>query len=132
MQTQPLLSLLLAVDALLALGFGAASWLAPLDTYGTIVDVNPPGAHQATLAALTSLSMGYLFVGAVCAFAVVLPAAHRSRFAGIMLLWHAAAWGKGYSELGASWLVGDPIPDLVIHGVFASLYVATFFGPRMR
>ena len=39
-----------------------------------------------------------------------------------MLLRHLLSGLKGWSEASASWQVGDPVPDLVIHAMFVTAY----------
>lgn len=92
------LSSLLLVDALLALGFGVASWCRPLQTYGTIVQLAPIENHLGTIAALTSLSLYYALIGVTCLLATRMPAPYRQWLASVMLLRHLASGLKGYFE----------------------------------
>lgn len=116
------LSSLLIVDALLALGFGVSSWCCPLQTYGTIVQLAPTDSHLGTIAALTSLSMHYTLIGVTCLLAARMPAPYRRWLASVMLLRHLASGLKGYFEIGAPWQIGSPWPDLVIHVAFTLGY----------
>ncbi len=125
------LSSLLVVDAALALGFGVVSGFWPLQTYGTIVQLQPPEAHAATVAALTSLSLHYFLSGLVCLTALKTPAPHRYWLAFVLFARHLVSGVKGYAEVGAVWQIGDPWPDLVIHATFVVLY-AVFIGREWR
>lgn len=108
----------LALDALIAISFGAASGLMPLKIYGSIVSLE----HPATLAALTSLSLFYALLGTICIVAIFSPRPQQLALAGVMLARHLLSGIKGVFEAGASWQVGNPTPDLVIHGAFVLLY----------
>lgn len=125
------LSSLLVVDGALALGFGLISGLWPRQTFGTIVQLQPAEAHEATVAALTSLSLHYSLIGLVCLTALKTPAPYRYWLALVMLARHLVSGAKGYAEVGAAWQIGNPWPDLVIHGTLVMLYAA-FIGLEWR
>lgn len=108
-----------AVDALIAISFGAASGLMPLKIYGSIVNVGAP----ATVAALTSLSLFYVLLGAVCVVAFFAPRSQQLALGGVMLARHLLSCLKGVAEVGAPWQVGDPKPDLIIHAGFITAYL---------
>ena len=118
-----LLSAVFGIDAVLLVGFGIASWLYPLSTYGTIVDLNDLGAKPAvTMAALSGLSVFYLVTGLVCLCATVMPPPHSLCLALVMLARHAWVGVQGYRNVGQEWIVGNPWPDIVIHGAFVLAY----------
>ncbi len=118
------LSSLLVVDAALALGFGVVSGFWPRQTFGTIVQLHPAEAHEATVAALTSLSLYYCLIGLVCLTALKTPPPSRYWIAFVMFARHLTSGVKGYSEVGAAWQIGNPWPDLAIHATFVVLYAA--------
>lgn len=122
---------LLIVDALLALAFGVASWCRPLQTYGTIVQLDPVESHLGAIAALTSLSMYYTLSGVTCLLAAIMPTPYRQWLASVMLLRHLASGVKGYFEVGAPWQIGSPWPDLGIHVAFTLGY-AVVLGAANR
>lgn len=122
-----LLSAVLALDGLLFLGFGLASWFAPLSTFGTIVDLSGAGDHSLILAILSSLSIFYILIGLVCFLAVFIVPPYKNRVAVLMAIGHICSGLKGYEEIGREWLVGNPWPDIVIHSVFVFTYIILVF-----
>lgn len=117
------LSVVFGIDALLSIGFGIVSWLRPLSTYGTIVDLSDVGAEPAvTMALLSGLSVFYVLIGLVCLCATVMPAPHNARLALVMIARHAWVGIQGYRNVGQEWIVGNPWPDVVIHGAFVLAY----------
>ena len=117
-----LLSSVLALDGLIALAFGIASWLAPHATFGTVVQLGGVADGALLLAALASVSALYVLLGAVSCLAASLPTAHRRRCAMLLAIGHVGIGAKGWHELDAPWLIGNPWPDLFIHGGFAAAY----------
>ena len=114
---------LFGMDALLSIGFGAVSWLSPVSTYGTIVDLSDLGAaSRVTWATLSGLSVFYVVMGLVCLCATLMPAPHSSRLAFVMLARHAWVGVQGYRDIGQEWIVGNPWPDIVIHAAFVLSY----------
>ena len=114
---------LFGMDALLCIGFGAVSWLYPVSTYGTIVDLTDLGAGSSVIwSALSGLSVFYIVVGLVCLCATVMPSPHSSRLAFVMLARHAWVGAQGYRVVGQEWIVGNPWPDVVIHAAFVLSY----------
>lgn len=118
-----LLSVVLVADALLAVGFGLASLVSPMGTFGTIVDLSGSAEGSLVLATLGSLSASYVLLGLVCAVAAWMPAEQGWRLGAVMLGRHLWIGSKGYSEIGSPWLIGDPWPDIVIHTAFVLAYV---------
>lgn len=127
-----LLAAVLVLDGLLALGFGLASWWAPMATFGTIVDIRGAGAPGLVLAALSSLSILYVVVGLVCLVAATLPPVYRRRLALVMAVNHAWAGAKGLHEVGQAWLIGNPWPDIAIHSTLVVAYALLVTLGRMR
>lgn len=120
------LSIVLGLDALIAISFGVVSGFWPLATFGTIVRLQPPEQHPATIAALTTVSLFYVLMGLVCLATLALPMAERAWFVLVLGLRHLLSGGKGLMEAGADWQIGSPVPDLVIHTVFGVAYACVF------
>jgi hypothetical protein len=127
-----ILSIALGADALLALGFGVASYVSPESTYATIIDLRGAGADSLLLAILRSLSAFYVVIGALCLCALFMPAPHRARVAAVMLIQHAWIGAKAFQESGREWVVGNPWPDVVIHTLFVLTYAAGLVWSRRR
>lgn len=121
---------MLLLDAAFAVGFGLASGLFPAETFGTIVDLS--GASDLLFAVLTGLSTSYVVIGA-CAVAFVW-AGDRGRGLGSLVMAgrHAFVGARGFVDLEAGWLVGDPSPDIVIHAGFVLSYLALLLWWRRR
>ncbi len=132
MLRERLLSALLAVDGLLAVSFGLASWLAPQATFGTIVAIADAPPDSLVLAALASVSSFYVVTGLLCLVGAVTPPPHKHLLVAVMATRHAWIGIKGLGELGREWLVGDPWPDLIIHAAFVALYAALLCVIRLR
>ncbi|MBM4782135.1 MAG: hypothetical protein GQE15_31025 [Archangiaceae bacterium] len=120
------LSIVLGLDALIAISFGVASGFWPLATFGTIVRLQPPEQHTATIAALTTVSLFYVLMGLVSLATLLLPRAAQPWFVLILCLRHLLSFVKGLMEAGAGWQIGSPVPDLVIHSVFGLAYLLCF------
>jgi len=121
------LSFVLLIDGLIAIGFGLASWFAPRATFGTIVDLSAVAEGSLMLALLASLSTTYVVIGLVCSIAAFIPARYRHRFAMLMAASHLWTGLTGCRDIGEVWLVGDPWPDLVIHSAFVCAYLVLVF-----
>ena len=131
MAIEKLLRVVLALDALLAVGFGLFSWADPVGTYGTIVALDPDNAVAHS--ALRAMSVFYVVVGAASAVAATLPHAFARRLAVVFWLRHAWVGAQGFLDREAPWLVGDPWPDIVIHAAFVCVYAALLWmGWRAR
>jgi membrane associated rhomboid family serine protease len=117
-----LLTIVLVVDAALSLGFGLVSYLSPESTYATIVDLSGVHEHSAMSSTLGSLSIFYVVIGALCGLAAFMPSPHDLRVAAVMILQHAWIGLKGLSDMDRPWIVGDPLPDLIIHSLFVIAY----------
>ena len=105
-------------DAAVAMVFGVLSAVKPVDIYGTIVDLTPLEAHHGTVAALTSMSLFYVLWGGVAVVALFASGGTQRALLVLLALRHVVFGVKGLLEAGASWQVGSPLPDLVIHGAF--------------
>jgi hypothetical protein len=116
------LSIILAIDALLAIGFGLASYIAPESTYATIVDLRGVTEHSLTSSILGSLSVFYVVIGGVCLAAVFMPAPHDLRVAGVMFVQHAWIGLRGVHDMARPWIIGNPWPDIGIHSFFVIAY----------
>jgi hypothetical protein len=66
------LSIILAVDGLLSIGFGLASYFSATSTYATIVDLSGMRDDSLIAAVLGSLSVFYVVIGALCLLAMTL------------------------------------------------------------
>jgi hypothetical protein len=117
------LSGVLALDALLCVGFGLLSYLFPQSTYATIVDLIGVTENSLMSSVLASLSVFYVVIGALCLFAVFMPSPHNVRVAVVMTAQHAWIGLKGLREVDREWIVGDPWLDIVIHSLFVIAYV---------
>lgn len=117
-----LVAIVLAIDAVLSLGFGFVSYISPQSTYATIVDLRAVPDDSLVMSILGSLSVFYVVIGAVCLLAVFMPSPHDSRVAAVMLVQHAWIGLRGGYHMNREWIVGDPWPDLVIHSLFVIAY----------
>jgi len=116
------LAIVLLLDAALSFGFGLVSYLSPGSTYATIVDLSGVHEQSAMSSILGSLSIFYIVIGALCGLAAFMPSPHDVRVAAVMTLQHAWVGLKGVSDMHRPWIVGDPLPDLVIHSLFVVAY----------
>jgi len=120
----------LVLDGAVALLFGLSSALRPVEIYGTLVNLEPLALHQGTVAALTSLSVFYVLFGALALVAVQATGTTQLALVGILAARHLLSGGKGVMEAGASWQVGNPLPDLVIHALFVVSYAVVVVALR--
>lgn len=118
------------IDALLSVGFGVASWLHPLSTYATIVDLTDSRTSPVTMAALSGLSVFYVVIGLACLCASFMPPRQAVGLAFVMLARHAWVGIQGYRDVDQEWIVGNPWPDIVIHGAFVLAYSFVVFLAR--
>lgn len=118
------LTFVFAADAFISISFGLASAFVPLSIYSTIVDLRGQTVDSLPVATLVSLSWAEVFLGLVCVIACFVPGRAKAALAGVMALRHGVIGFKKVGELSALWLVGNPWPDLVIHGSFVVLFVA--------
>jgi hypothetical protein len=117
-----LVSSVLAIDAVLSLGFGFASFISPHSTYATIVDLRAVPDDSLVMSILGGHSVFYVVIGAVCLLAAFMPSPHDLRVAAVMMLQHAWIGLRGASHMNREWIVGDPWPDLIIHSLFVIAY----------
>ena len=132
MKSSKFLGTILVVDGLLAVGFGAASWLSPYSTFGTIVNLSEAAPTSLTLATLSSLSTFYILIGLVCLLAAGMPYPHNGRIAMVMIVRHVWVGIRGFQQIDHDWLIGDPWPDIIIHGLFTLAYLVALFLAARR
>lgn len=109
------------VDAIIAVGFGAYSWLFPKGTFGTIISI-PEMGSSALLAILSSLSLFYIVIGLTCIIGFKAPFLTNIWIGLLMLFRHALEGGMKIFDIGKEWLIGNPYPDIIIHSVFVLAY----------
>jgi hypothetical protein len=126
-----LLSTVLAMDGLLSIGFGLASYFSASTTYATIIDLNGMRDDSLMAAVLGSLSVFYVVIGALCLLAAFTQPPHDVRVAGVMAAQHAWIGTRGLLDVGREWIVGNPWPDLAIHSLFVLGYL-TAIALRLR
>ena len=117
-----LVSVVLAIDAVLSLGFGFVSYISPHSTYATIVDLRAVPEDSLVMSILGGLSVFYVVIGAVCLLAAVMPSPHGLGVAAVMMVQHAWIGLRGAYHMNREWIVGDPWPDLIIHSLFVIAY----------
>lgn len=117
-----LVSVVLAIDAVLSLGFGFVSYISPHSTYATIVDLRAVPDDSLVMSILGGLSVFYVVIGAVCLLAAFMPSPHGLGVAAVMMVQHAWIGLRGAYHMNREWIVGDPWPDLVIHSLFVIAY----------
>ena len=117
-----LVSIVLAIDAVLSLGFGFVSYISPHSTYATIVDLRAVPEGSLVMSILGGLSVLYVVIGAVCLLAAFMPSPHNWGVAAVMLVQHAWIGLRGAHHMNREWIVGDPWPDLIIHSLFVLAY----------
>ena len=117
-----LVSVVLAIDAVLSLGFGLVSYLSPQSTYATIVDLRAVPDDSLVMSILGGLSVFYVVMGAVCLLAAFMPSPHDLGVAAVMMVQHVWIGLRGADQMNRAWIVGDPWPDLIIHALFVIAY----------
>jgi hypothetical protein len=127
-----LVAIVLAIDAVLSLGFGFFSYISPHSTYATIVDLRAVPEDSLVMSILGGLSVFYVVIGAVCLLAAFMPSPHDVRVAAVMMAQHAWVGLRGGYHMNREWIVGDPWPDLVIHSLFVIAYSIGIVGKLRR
>ena len=127
-----LLSTAIAVDGILFAGFGLVSWIAPLETFGTIIDMSGIDDRSLTHAILASLSLFYAMIGFLCFVAASTTTPHKLLFAAVLAIGHIFVAIKGYNEIDQMWLIGDPWADIIIHSIFISVYICLIASSLIR
>jgi hypothetical protein len=116
------LTIVLLIDAVISIGFGVASWASPLSTYGTIVNLAGHDGQSLMLSGLSTISILYAVIGAVCLCAAFMPSPYNAALAAVMIARHAVIGLKGYQEVDRAWIIGNPWTDLWIHSLFVIAY----------
>lgn len=114
---------ILAVDGLLAAGFGLVSYFSATSTYATIIDLSGMQEDSLMEAVLRSLSLFYVVIGALCLLAAFMQPPHNVRVAAVMVAMHVWVGVRGFHDAGREWIVGNPWPDLIIHSLFVVGYL---------
>ncbi len=117
-----LLRTVFLIDAIITVSFGLYSWLAPKATFGTIIAI-PENNEPLTFAILSSLSIMYILVGLVSLIGFGSKPPTSLWIAGLLLLRHGWIGTLNILDIGKEWLIGNPYPDIVIHGMFAVCYI---------
>ncbi|MDA3907405.1 MAG: hypothetical protein PF484_15140 [Bacteroidales bacterium] len=112
------------IDFLITFGFGLAAWLSPKGTFGTIISI-PPQSETLILSVLSSLSIFYILIGLVCLIGFKASFPINIWIGAVMILRHG--WIGTIGILGLDnekeWLIGNPLPDIVIHSIFVFAYI---------
>ncbi|WP_343632786.1 hypothetical protein [Fluviicola sp.] len=114
------------IDAIIAVAFGIYSWMCPLETFGTILEIPEEHANE-FLSLFAVLSLFYVLIGMVCIICA------RSNFQVhfwiglVMLIRHLIEGLLKWKDIGEDWLTGNPYPDLVIHTLFTVAYAITLY-----
>jgi hypothetical protein len=116
------LSVVLAVDALLSIAFGMVSYFSQSSTYATIIDLGGMREDSLMSAVLGSLSVFYVVIGALCLCAAFMHPPHDVRVASVMIAQHVWIGARGLHDAGREWIVGNPWPDVIIHSVLVTVY----------
>ena len=111
-----LLRTTLLIDFLITFGFGIAAWFSPKGTFGTIISI-PPQSETLILSLLSSLSIFYILIGLVCLIGFKASFPINNWIGAVMILRHSWIGAIGILGLGneKEWLIGNPVPDIVIH-----------------
>lgn len=129
MKLKNLLKIVLLIDAIITLGFGLFSWLNPMDTFGTIVAI-PETENALVLAILSSMSVLYMLLGLVCLIGFRANNSTSVWIAWLMVLRHIWLGIAKVFDSGAEWVIGNPYPDIVIHGCFFAVYFLAILGKQ--
>ncbi|MBV7335478.1 hypothetical protein KFU94_45995 [Chloroflexi bacterium TSY] len=127
-----LLSTIFIIDALISVGFGLVSLLAPEATFATLVDLSGAEDESLILATLASISLFYMLIGLVCFVAAPMQPPYIDWLAAVMIIRHGWMGTKGYLEIGRAWLIGDPWPDIFIRTAFVIAYLGLLLLRRQR
>ena len=114
----------LLIDFLITFGFGLAAWFSPKGTFGTIISI-PPQSETLILSLLSSLSIFYILIGLVCLIGFKASFPINIWIGAVMILRHGLIGAIGILGFGneKEWLIGNPVPDIVIHSIFVFAYI---------
>lgn len=117
-----MLKIVFALDGLLALFFGLFSYFNPLGTYGTIMAI--PGTQgDMFLSILSSYSIFYVLIGLVCLIGLFATFPNNTWIAAVILVRHLWIGVGKVLDAGKEWIIGDPVPDIIIHSSFIFFYI---------
>lgn len=115
------LSVTFIIDGIIAIAFGILSWLFPLKTFGTIIEI--PDAHTSIfLSILAGLSLFYVVIGFICLIGYKSGYRVTLWIALLMLTRHLFEGALKITDIGKTWLIGNPYQDIVIHSLFVVAY----------
>jgi len=119
-----LMRITLLIDFVISFGFGLAAWFTPKGTFGTIISI-PQQNGTLILSLLSSLSIFYILIGLVCLIGFKASYPINIWIGAVMILRHGWIGAIGFLGLGneKEWLIGNPVPDIVIHSIFVLAYV---------
>lgn len=126
MKLKNLLKIIFFIDALITIGFGLYSWIAPIDTFGTIISI-PETNNSLELAILSSMSILYVLLGLIALIGTKANYPIIIWIGLLMILRHSWLGTMKVSDIGEEWLIGNPYPDIIIHSLFTSLYVLALY-----
>ena len=114
----------LLIDFLITFGFGLAAWFSPKGTFGTIISIQPQ-SETLILSLLSSLSIFYILIGLVCLIGFKASFPINIWIGAVMILRHGWIGAMGILGLGneKEWLIGNPVPDIIIHSIFVFAYI---------
>ncbi len=118
----------LLIDFMITFGFGLAAWFSPKGIFGTIISI-PPQSETLILSLLSSLSIFYILIGLVCLIGFKASYPINIWIGVVMILRHGWIGVIGILGLGKEkeWLIGNPMPDIVIHSIFVFAYIISIY-----
>lgn len=122
MKLNNFLKIIFIIDAIIAIGFGIYSWISPYETFGTLVSITESN-ESIVLALLSSLSILYILLGLVCVIGYKATYPVPLWIGALMILRHSWIGLMKVSDIGKEWLIGNPYPDIIIHGTFVLAYL---------
>lgn len=120
------------IDGIIAIAFGIFSWIFPFKTFGTIISI--PEAHTSIfLSILSGLSLFYLVTGIICLIGFKSTFPVNLWIALLMLSRHFFEGAIKISDIGKTWLIGNPYQDIIIHSLFVLAYsLGIFYTYRIK